>query len=55
MPVRRSGVVIITTWTFFLPLDSRPSNVRYIHTPMWLPTRVQLRFRVVIAPLRTPP
>lgn len=53
MPVRRPGVVIIRTCTFLLPLDSRPSSVRYIHTPVWFPARVKLRLRRVIAPTRT--
>jgi hypothetical protein len=35
------------TWTFLLPLDSRPSSVRYIHTPIWFPTLVIVRFSVI--------
>ena len=43
--------MIIRTWTFLLPLDSRPLRWRYIHTPMRLPVRVQVP---LIALLRTP-
>jgi hypothetical protein len=47
-PVRRPGVVIINTLTFLLPLASRPSETRYIQTPIRFPMRTNLCFNVVI-------
>ena len=45
-PVRRPGVVIIKTLAF-LVLNSRPSDARYIQTPIRLPMRTNLRLKVV--------
>ena len=42
------------TCTLRLPLASRPSSVRYIQTPMWLPMRVPRRLSEALrAPGRT--
>ena len=45
-PVLRPGVVIIKTLAF-LVLNSRPSDARYIQTPIRLPMRTNLRLKVV--------
>ena len=52
-PGPRSGVAIIRTCTSLLPLDSRPSRLRCIDTPITVPSRVRLRLRVLIG--RLPP